>query len=134
MRLSGKIADGVVLSAGISSSFVKHSLSFVEEERSKAGRLAEPYVNAGYVYFLASKNQKAAYDTLRMKLAFLMRNRYIDDNIMHSGLPIDQQKIMAAIAARDFEAAAKLVSDDAVEAFAIGGTRPTMPQGDTAFH
>ncbi|MGE3708986.1 MAG: LLM class flavin-dependent oxidoreductase [Hyphomicrobiaceae bacterium] len=133
LRLSGRLADGVVLSAGISSGFVKHSLSFVEEERRKASRMGEPHVYAGYVYFLASKRQKSAYNTLRMKLAFLMRNRYIDDNIIHSGLPIDQQKIMAAIAARDFEAAAKLVSDDAVEAFAIGGTPQQCRDGIQRF-
>jgi 5,10-methylenetetrahydromethanopterin reductase len=133
LRLSGKIADGVVLSAGISSGFVKQSLAFVDDERRKAGRLGEPYVNAGYVYFLASRNPRSAYDTLRMKLAFLMRNRYIDDNIIHSGLPIDQQKIMAAIAARDFEGAAKLVSDDVVEAFAIGGTPQQCRDGMERF-
>ncbi len=122
LRLSGQIGDGVVLSAGLSAGFVKHSLAFVEAGRPTSARSSRPFVKAGYVYFLASNDPKAAFDTLRMKLAFLMRNRYIDDNIAHSGLPIDQQAIMAAIAARDFDKAARLVPDEAVEAFAIAGT------------
>jgi alkanesulfonate monooxygenase SsuD/methylene tetrahydromethanopterin reductase-like flavin-dependent oxidoreductase (luciferase family) len=133
LRLSGQIADGVVLSAGLSAGFVKHSLAFVDDERRAVPGGAKPFVKAGYVYFLASNNAKAAYDTLRMRLAFLMRNRYIDDNIAHSGLPIDQQAIMAAIAARDFDKAARLVPDEAVEAFAIAGTPRQCRDGIARF-
>jgi 5,10-methylenetetrahydromethanopterin reductase len=133
LRLSGQIADGVVLSAGLSAGFVKHSLTFVQEERQKTGRMEEPFVNAGYVYFLPSENPRAAYDTLRMKLAFLMRNRFIDDNIAHSRLPIDQERVMAAISARDFDQAAKLVPDEAVEAFAIGGSLQQCRDGIERF-
>ena len=122
LRLSGQIADGVVLSAGLSSGFVRHSLTFVDEERTKTGRTDKPFVKAGYIYFLASDNPKSAYGQLRRKLAFLMRNRYINDNIAHSGLPIDQDAIMAAIGTRDFDRAAQLVPEEAVDAFAIAGT------------
>jgi len=121
LRLSGRIADGVVLSAGLSSAFVKHSLSFVDEERGKAGR-GGPFVRAAYVYFLATTSPKAGYQTLRTKLAFLMRNRYIDDGLAYSGLQIDQAAIIDAISRRDFDQAARLVPEEAVEEFAITGT------------
>jgi 5,10-methylenetetrahydromethanopterin reductase len=121
LRLSGKIADGVVLSAGLSSAFVSHSLSFVDDERARSAE-QRPFVKASYVYFLATRDPRRGISTLRMKLAFLMRNRYIDDNIAHSGLPIDQAAIMDAIARRDFDEAARLVPEEAVEAFAIAGT------------
>src|SRR5262249_43085065 len=99
-----------------------HSLGYVEEGRRKAARERGPFAKAGYVYFLASRTPKAGYETLRTRLAFLMRNRYIDDNLAHSGLPIDQAAIMAAISRRDFDEAARLVPEEAVDAFAITGT------------
>jgi 5,10-methylenetetrahydromethanopterin reductase len=122
LRLSGRAADGVVLSAGLSSGFVQHSLSHVDDERRKHRRESEPFVKASYVYFLASNSPKGGYQTLRTKLAFLMRNRYIDDGLAHSGIPIDQAAIMDAVSRRDFDEATRLVPEEAVEAFTITGT------------
>lgn len=122
LRQSGKIGDGVVLSAGLSSAFVEHSLGVVAQGVLEAGRSSAEVARAGYVYFLASRSAKAGFDIMKNRLAFLMRNRYIDDNIAHSGLPIDQAAIMDAVARRDLETAARLVPDEAVEAFSITGT------------
>ena len=122
LKLAGRIADGVVLSAGLSSGFVAQSLEIVDGGRREANRQSAPFVKAGYVYFLASRTPKGGYQTLRGRLAFLMRNRYIDDNLVHSGLQIDQAAIMAAISRRDMDEAARLVPEAAVDAFAITGT------------
>lgn len=133
LRLSGQLADGVVLSAGLSTAFVEHSLGFVDEERRRAQREEAPFVKASYVYFLASDSPKAARNTLRQRLAFLMRNRYLDENIAHSRLPIDQPAIMAAIARRDFDAAARLVPEEAVDAFSIAGSPQDCRDGIERF-
>lgn len=133
LRLSGRIADGVVLSGGLSAGFVKHSLAFVEEERVKAARTDAPFVKSAYVYFLASETPQGGYQTLRGKLAFLMRNRYIDDGLAFSGIPIDQAAIMDAIARRDFAEASRLVPDEAVEAFSITGTAKQCLDGIARF-
>jgi 5,10-methylenetetrahydromethanopterin reductase len=133
LRLAGRIADGVVLSAGLSAGFVTRSLGFVEEERAKAGRAAEPFVKAGYVYLLASRSPKGGVETLRMKLAFLMRNRYIDDNLAFSGIPIDQQAIMDAISRRGLAEAARLVPEEAVHAFTITGSAEQCREGIERF-
>ena len=60
-------------------------------------------------------------DAVRRKLAFVLRNRFLDENIAFSGIPIDQDAIIAAIARRDLDTAARLVPDDAVEAFGVAG-------------
>lgn len=122
LKLSGRIAVGVVLSAGLSAGFVAHSLGLAAAGRVEAGRTSASFTNAGYVYFLATNSPKAGMQTMRARLAFLMRNRYIDDNLAHSKLPIDQAAIMAAIARRNFDEAARLVPEEAVEAFSITGT------------
>jgi 5,10-methylenetetrahydromethanopterin reductase len=122
LALAGKIADGVVLSAGLSPGFVRESLQHTAAGALAAGRDYGTLHAAGYISFAASPDGKRAVEEVRKKLAFLLRNRYIDDSIAHSGIPIDQAAIIAAMAKRDYEAAAKLVPDAAVEAFAVAGT------------
>ena len=122
LRLSGTLADGLVLSAGLSEGFVRHSLAIANEGLQAAGRTAIQFRRVGYVSFMASADGRSAVEAVRRKLAFLFRNRFIDDNLAFTGIPIDQEAIIAAMAKRDFDAATKLIPDDAVDAFAIAGT------------
>ena len=122
LKLSGQIADGVVLSAGISAAFVRQSLKVAETGAIQAGRDPHTLRKAGYISFLASQNEKKAIDAVRQKLAFLFRNKFIDDNLAFTGIPVDQEAIIAAISKRDLDAAARLVPDEAVEAYAVAGT------------
>ena len=122
LALAGKIADGVVLSAGLSPGFVGESLKHTAAGAQAAGRDYGALHVAGYISFAASKEPARAIEEVRKKLAFLLRNRFIDDNIAHSGLAIDQPAIIEAMARRDYERAAKLVPDEAVDAFGVAGT------------
>ncbi len=122
LTLSGKIGDGVVLSAGLSTGFVTESLKPVRAGAAEAGRDYDALTVAGYISFMASADGRTAVDKVREKLAFMFRNRNLDDNIAHSGLPLDQEAIIAAMSKRDYAAAGKLISDDVVEAFAVAGT------------
>jgi len=129
LRLAGKIGDGVVLSGGLSPAFVEHSIKIVAEGAAEAGRDNALVERAGYVYFLTTASTRAGYNVMKNRLAFLMRNRYIDDNIAHSGLPIDQAAIIDAVARRDMDRAAALVPDEAVEAFSVTGTAAACRAG-----
>ncbi len=122
LALAGKIADGVVLSAGLSPQFVRESLRHTAAGAQQAGRDYGTLHAAGYISFAASPDGKRAVEEVRKQLAFILRNRYIDDAIAHSGIAIDQPAIIAAMARRDYAAAAKLVPDAAVDAFAVAGT------------
>ena len=122
LRLTGRHADGVVLSGGLSVAHVSYSLDQVRQGAITAGRDPQTLRNAAFLYFSISESGKDAVDYLRGKLAFLFRNRAMAENIRSSGLPIDHEAIMAAVARRDMEEAKTLVPDDAVEAFAIGGS------------
>jgi 5,10-methylenetetrahydromethanopterin reductase len=122
LALTGKIADGVVLSAGLSPGFVRESLKHMAAGAQAAGRDYRSLHLAGYISFAASPDGRRGIEEVRKKLAFLLRNRYIDDNIAHSGIAIDQPAIIEAMAKRDYEKAAQLVPDEAVEAFAVAGT------------
>ena len=122
LALAGRVADGVVLSAGISPGFVRESLAMTRTGAEQAERDYASLHTASYISFVASADAKRAVDQVRMKLAFILRNRFIDDAIAHSGIAIDQAAIIEAMARRDYEAASRLVPDEAVHAFAAAGT------------
>jgi 5,10-methylenetetrahydromethanopterin reductase len=122
LALAGKIADGVVLSAGLSPDFVRESLKHTLAGAHAARRDSSALHLAGYISFATSPDARRAVEEVRKKLAFLLRNRYIDDNIAHSGIAIDQPAIIEAMGRRDYEKAARLVPDEAVETFAVAGT------------
>ena len=122
LRLAGRIGDGVVLSAGLSTDSVRRSIARCAEEAAKDGRDTARLRRAGYLFFSVSHNVKEALDAVREKLAFVMRNKFLGANIKVSGIPVDQEAVIAAIARRDIAGAAALIPDEAVGAFAIAGT------------
>jgi 5,10-methylenetetrahydromethanopterin reductase len=122
LRLAGRIGDGVVLSAGLSTDSVRQSIALCAEGAAKEGRDLAAFRRAGYLFFAASYDAKQAIDAVRQKLAFVMRNKFLGANIKASGIPVDQEAVIAAIARRDIAGAAALVPDEAVEAFGIAGT------------
>ena len=122
LRLTGRIADGVVLSGGLTLAHIRHSLARVADGARAAGRDPGELRNAAFLYFSVSADGREAVDYLRGRLAFLFRNRAMADNIRSSGLPIDHEAIVDAVARRDMETAKSFVPDEAVDAFAVGGT------------
>lgn len=118
-RLAGRIGDGVVLSAGLSTDSVRTSLQLCREG---AARDLATFRRAAYLFFGTARDGKVAVDAVRQKLAFVMRNKFLGANIKASGIKVDQEAVIAAIARRDIAGAAALVPDEAVEAFAIAGT------------
>jgi 5,10-methylenetetrahydromethanopterin reductase len=122
LRLAGRIGDGVVLSAGLSTDSVRQSIAACAEGAARDARDFVRFRRAGYLFFSVSHHAKEALDAVREKLAFVMRNKFLGANIQASGIPVDQEAVIAAIARRDIAGAAALVSDDAVVAFGIAGT------------
>jgi 5,10-methylenetetrahydromethanopterin reductase len=122
LRLAGSIGDGVVLSAGLSTESVRRSIALCTEGAHKSNRAVGEFRRAGYLFFGVSHEAKKAIDAVRQKLAFVMRNKFLAANIEASGIPIDQEAVIAAISRRDIAEATALVPDAAVEAFGIAGT------------
>jgi 5,10-methylenetetrahydromethanopterin reductase len=100
LRLAGRIGDGVVLSAGLSTDAVRRSIASCAEGARKEGRDPAALRRAGYVFFGAFRDAKEARDAMREKLAFVMRNKFLWANIKASGIPVDQEAVIAAIARR----------------------------------
>ncbi len=119
---AGKIADGVLMSAGFSVPFVKRCLALAEQAAAGEGRDPAALRTAAFIHFAVSEDGKAARESVRKKLAFLFRNRLMAENIASSGIPIDQDAIVEAVTARDLDKAATFVPDDAIDAFGVAGT------------
>ncbi len=119
---AGRIADGILLSAGFSVPFVAHCLQLFGDGARAEGRDPATMPSAAFIHFSVSEDGKRAREDVRRKLAFLFRNRMMAENIAASGIAIDQDAIVDAVAARDLTKAARLVPDDAIDAFGVAGT------------
>ncbi len=123
LKLSGAIADGVVLSAGLSIEFVRRSLGLAMEGSREKGRDPTEVRKTAYVYFIAGGDAHEQRIKVRQKLSFLFRNENLRESISASGLPIDHDAIIDAVARRDAGGALALVPGEAADAFAIVGTK-----------
>ncbi len=122
LRLAGEIADGVVLSAGLSASYAAESLALAAAGAEAAGRDPAAMRRAAYLYTAVDSDRNAAVERLRPKIAFMMRNDFIAPGVDGSGIAIDRGAVKEAIARRDMAAAASHIPDEAVKAFGVCGT------------
>jgi 5,10-methylenetetrahydromethanopterin reductase len=122
LELAGEIADGVLLSAGLTLVATRLCL-----ERAQAGSEAKARDPAGlrkcsFINCNVSRDGTAAKAAMLRKLAFLFRSRGHADNIKSSKLEIDHQAIMDCHARHDLEAAVRLLPAEAANVFAVAGT------------
>lgn len=134
LKLSGAAADGVLLSAGLSTQYSRYQLQSVMDAAKEAGRDPARVRKASYVYCMVDPGGGEAREVVREKLAFLFRNDKIKENLKYSGIQVDQEAVMAAIGRRDMSAAAKLVPDDAIDQLTIFGDATTCKRRVYEYH
>lgn len=120
---AGAAGAGLQLSAGFSPAFAARCVRAYEEaavEASAPEGSAAARPTAAFAYFGTDASE--SIEGVRRKLAYLLRNRLMADNLAVSGLVIDQSAIIDRVSNGDIDGAARLVPDDAVDAFAIVGT------------
>jgi 5,10-methylenetetrahydromethanopterin reductase len=122
LKLAGEIADGVLLSAGLTLASTRRCLEFAQAGVQAKRRDAAEVRTCSLINCKVSRNGTAAKTAMLRKLAFLFRSRGHSDNIKSSDLDIDHQAIIAAHARHDFEGAVRLLPLEAANAFAVAGT------------
>jgi 5,10-methylenetetrahydromethanopterin reductase len=122
LELGGEIADGVLLSAGLSLAATQLCLEHAAVGARRKGRVASALRRVGMILLYVSEDGQAAKAMLLRKLAYLFRSRGHAANIKSSGLDIDHAAIIAAYARRDFEGAVSLLPEEAASVFGIAGT------------
>lgn len=127
LELAGEIGDGVVLSAALSPTYIRHSLDLVATGARRTGRDAAAVVAAGLVLTAVSPDGDAARRDVKKMLAYLFRNRFIAENLEMTGTRVDRQAAADAAARGDWATAVALVPDDAVAQYAVAGTPAECP-------
>jgi 5,10-methylenetetrahydromethanopterin reductase len=122
LRLAGEIADGVVLSSGLTLAATRRCLDLAQAGAQRAGRDVSTIRRVGFINLAVSEDGKSAKAAVLRKLAFLFRSRGHAENIASSGLDIDHAAIMAANARRDLDGAVALLPEAAATAFGAAGT------------
>ncbi len=133
LRLSGRIADGVPFSGGLSLEFTRRCVALADEGVAQAGRDRTQVRKAGFVYFACSKNGRDAIEANRSKLAFLFRNPAQAENIHSLGVAIDHEAIQDLVKKRELEKAARLVPQEVVQQFSVAGTPAECREGLQAY-
>jgi 5,10-methylenetetrahydromethanopterin reductase len=106
LKLDGRQADGVLISAATSPPFVKACL-----EQAGGGR------KSGIVV-----TRLGSADAIRRPIGFVLRGAHHAENVRLGGATLDQQALAAAYAAENWSEVDRLVSDDVVRRHAACGT------------
>ncbi len=122
MVFAGEIADGVLLSAGLTLASTRRCLDFAQGGVQAKGRDPAAVRTCSLINCKVSQDGAAAKAAMLRKLAFLFRSRGHAENIKSSDLDIDHQAIIAAHARHDFEGAVRLLPVEAANVFAVAGT------------
>jgi 5,10-methylenetetrahydromethanopterin reductase len=122
LKLAGAMADGVLLSAGLTIASTRQCLEQAEIGLKMHARDPATLRRCSFINCLVSRDGAAARAAMLRKLAFLFRSRGHADNISSSGLAIDHQAIIGCHARHDFDAAVRLLPAEAANVFAVAGT------------
>lgn len=122
LALAGEIGDGVVLSTGLTLPMTRQCLDHAAAGAKRKGRDPSAVRSVGFINLAVSEDGKTARAAVRRKLAYLFRSQGHADNIKSSGLSVDHEAIIAAVARRDLDAATALLPDEAADAFGVAGT------------
>jgi len=122
LRLTGEIGDGVLLSAGCAPKYIGQCVGEIKKGAERAGKSLRERDIAGFITTSVSENAKEAIDASKTFLAYVFRNKHHAENIRMGGAEVDQERLAAAIARRDWEGAKALISDEVVFAHSVSGT------------
>jgi 5,10-methylenetetrahydromethanopterin reductase len=117
LRLAGRLADGVLLSAATSLEFVARSLEHVAEA---AGDRRVRRI--GLVFTSVDADEGRAYTRLKQVLAFVLRGAHHRENLQLGGGELDQAALYDAVAAGDWQRATSYISDEIVARHSASGT------------
>ena len=119
LALGGETADGVLISGGTAPEFVRWSLDHVGRGEHAAGRAVR---KASLVYAAVADDARAAHDTVRRRLAFVLRGAHHARNLTLAGSTLDQTALAQAFAREDWAAVDALMTDDVVRRHTASGT------------
>ena len=131
LALAGAVADGVLISAAAAPAFLRWTLEHVRAGEAKSGRQVR---KIGLVFAAMNRNEKAAHDSIRRVLAFVLRGAHHAHNLELAGGGLDQAALAEAFAREDWAAVDRLMHDDVVRRHAASGTPEQVRAAFAAYH
>ena len=122
LQLGGEIGDGVLLSGGCSPGYIAQCVVEINKGAAKGGKSLSQCDVAGFVTASVSNDRREAMEANKLFLAYIFRNVHHAENIRLGGGNVDQERLAAAVAKRDWDAAKKFITDDVVLAHSVAGT------------
>jgi 5,10-methylenetetrahydromethanopterin reductase len=120
LELAGEIADGVIVH-GLSAAFIEYVRSHLAVGAERTGRSPDDCEIMIMLDVDISEDESAARDRLRPRCTIMAGGTYSDDLIPIYGLdPDDVGRLRQRVSSSD-PAAAELVTDQMLDAFAIAG-------------
>lgn len=132
LRVAGQVADGVLLSGGVSVPFLRDCLRAVEE-----GAGGRRVARIGLVYAVPvapGAGRAATLAPVRRRLATVLRGPHHAANLSAAGTALDQARLMALTQAGDWAAAEALIDDAVLARHAVAGDAAQLAAGIRAFH
>ncbi len=118
LKLAGSHADGLLISAAASVAFIQSCLTETAAGEAESGSKIR---RMGLVYAAIDEDETRAFDSLRRKMAFILRGMHHKTNIELGGGTLDQPALAKAYAESDWPTVESLVSDDIVRRHAVAG-------------
>jgi 5,10-methylenetetrahydromethanopterin reductase len=131
LELAGAVADGVLISAATSPAFIHWTLEHVRRGEARSGRQIRKIALA---FAAVNENEKAAHDSIRRMLAFVLRGAHHARNIELAGSKLDQAVLGDAFAREDWAWVDQLLTDDIVRSHAASGTPEQVRASFAAYH
>jgi 5,10-methylenetetrahydromethanopterin reductase len=124
LELAGRVADGVILLAGLHPDGVQWALDHIDRGVDAAGRSARPKITV-FAYGAIDEDEERALDAARSIAAWFPQTAPIYCEM--AGLPKDViERVQQMYVGGEFQeaaAAARLLPDDFVHRMALGGNR-----------
>jgi 5,10-methylenetetrahydromethanopterin reductase len=119
LRLAGRSADGVVISAAASPEFLTSCLMQVAAGEAQAGRRVQ---RLGYVFGAVNCDPAMAYAALRRSLAFILRGKHHGPNLEQGGSSLDQDALAEAFITQNWPRVEQLMTDEIVRKHSASGS------------
>ena len=126
--LSGEVADGVLLTAAGSPSYIAWALEQVEKGRVKAEGTRTNFTAASFIFTSVAERYEEALEASQKGLAYLFRSPAQQSNLEVTGTRLDRSAIDDALVREDWQTIKSLISEEVVHTHTVTGT-PEMAAG-----
>jgi 5,10-methylenetetrahydromethanopterin reductase len=119
LELAGEKADGVIISAGTSPSFIVSCLQSVRRGEQRSNRTIQ---KAALVICSVDAQSRRAHQAVRRRLAYVLRGPHHARNLQLAGTQLDQASLARAFADEDWSRVDELMTDDVVMRHCASGS------------